>query len=82
MPLVRLLLNSGADPTKRWDLPILMAIRLGNLELVRLLIDTAEVSATSLMLQKAVEANASDIVEWLVKAKGCVPDMKTLRLMG
>lgn len=82
IPLVRLLLNYGADPTKREGLAIFTAIKLGDLELVRLLIDTAEVRATEQMLSVAVKSNASDVVEWLVKAKGCIPDMKTLRLMG
>jgi hypothetical protein len=82
IPLIRLLLSYGADPTKRQGLAIFTAIRQGDLELVRLLIDTAEVGATNQMLSEAIRANASDVVEWLVKAKGCVADMKTLRSMG
>jgi hypothetical protein len=33
------------------------------------------------MLAVAVNAKAIDIVEWLVKEKGCIPDIKILRSM-
>ncbi|KAG8777802.1 hypothetical protein FRB91_006204 [Serendipita sp. 411] len=36
----------------------------------------------NVMLGVAVQEEARDIVEWLVKEKGCVPDIKTLRSMG
>lgn len=36
---------------------------------------------TPLLLQTAVRHGAMDIVDWMMKEKGCVPDMKTISLM-
>lgn len=34
------------------------------------------------MLKVAVKSNARDIVDYLIREKGCVPDIKTLGLIG
>ncbi|KAI0052280.1 hypothetical protein FA95DRAFT_1601946 [Auriscalpium vulgare] len=39
------------------------------------------VEVTPEMLRTAVKCGARDIAEWLMREKGCVPDMKTLGLM-
>ncbi|EGN98968.1 hypothetical protein SERLA73DRAFT_122824 [Serpula lacrymans var. lacrymans S7.3] len=39
------------------------------------------ITATQDMLKAAVKCNARDIVEYLTKEKGCVPDMQTILLM-
>lgn len=36
---------------------------------------------TPVLLQTAVRQGAMDIVDWMMKEKGCVPDMKTIRMM-
>lgn len=97
IPLIQLLLELGANPSRRNGLAILIAIQQRDLELVKLLVNSEEKreevdskkkskqdssSMNSILLDEAVKARASDIVEWLVKEKGCVPDMKTLRAMG
>jgi len=82
LPLVELLIWNGADPTKRDNMAIMMAIRYRDLELTRVLMDSDSVDATSSMVRQAVDAQADDIIAWLVGEKGCVPDMRTLRLMG
>lgn len=87
--LVQFLLLHKADPNKRDKLAILVAIGHRDLQLVKLLVTEDKphghrlkkdrVTVDNIMLARAVSAGATEIVEWLVKDKGCVPDIKTLR---
>jgi len=95
IPLIRLLLKKNARPGLKEGLAIRIAISKRSLELVKMLIertpvdhhkkkrrkleDRAEVNGS--MLQLAVKVDARDIVEYLM-VKGCVPDMKTLKMVG
>lgn len=98
VPLIQLLLSHKADPRRRGNTAILLAIQQRALSLTKLLIEAPRTSARrerrkrnldrdrgpdvdSNMLAVAVNAKAIDIVEWLVKEKGCIPDIKILRSM-
>lgn len=102
IPLVRFLLDHGATPACKGNLPITVAIHRKDLGLVRMLVERMDtgrsssgresngkrrkledrVEVTPEMLRIAVKCKAQDIVEYLTKEKGCVPDMQTLLLMG
>lgn len=102
MPLVHFLLDHGASPRCKNNLPILVAVYRKDLSLVRLLVERVEcreldpevlkqkgkrqiledrVQVTPEMLKVAVKLDARDIVEYFMKDKGCVPDLKTLLMM-
>lgn len=101
IPLVRFLLDHGATPAWKSNLPIIIAIYRKDLDLVRTLVermDTGKLSpkgkgtakrrkledrveVTPEMLRAAVKCKAQDIVEYLTREKGCIPDMQTLLLM-
>ena len=92
--VIRLLLAHGADPAKRENLAVMIAIQSKELSLVKLLVERDErskssrfgkrrkledrVAVTAAMLTVAVKRQATDIAEWLVQEKSCVPDMRTL----
>ena len=94
IPIVRLLLVHGADPKKRENLAVMIAIQSKELSLVKLLVERDErlkssgsgkrrkledrVAVTTAMLTVAVKTKATDIAEWLMQEKSCVPDMRTL----
>ena len=102
VPLVRFLLDQGATPARKGNLPITIAIRRRDLGLVRMLVERTDsgksssehagsgkrrkledrVAVTPEMLRIAVKCKAQDIVEYLTREKGCIPDMQTLLLMG
>jgi hypothetical protein len=93
--LIRFLLSHKADPNRRGKKAVLIAISYRDLDLVKLLVEGPPrgvgarncaitedlVSVDNIMLGAAVNSKATEIVEWLVKVKGCVPDIKTLRSM-
>jgi hypothetical protein len=92
--MIRLLLAHGADPGRRGNLAVIVAIQSKELSLVKLLVERDEmpkssgpgkrrkledrVAVTAAMLRVAVKEHATDIAEWLVQEKRCVPDMLTL----
>ncbi|SRR5258706_1015623 len=94
IPVIRLLLAHGADPKKRENLAVMIAIQSKDLSLVKLLVEIDErpkssgfgmrrkledrVAVTATMLTVAVKKQATDIAEWLMQEKNCVPDMRTL----
>ena len=102
VPLVRFLLDQGATPARKGNLPITIAIRRRDLGLVRMLVERTDsgksssehagsskrrkledrVAVTPEMLRIAVKCKAQDVVEYLTREKGCIPDMQTLLLMG
>jgi hypothetical protein len=97
MRLINFLLSHKADPNKKDKSAVLLAIHQRNLDLVKLLVEGNNqrkeghvrkkkkkediVDVDNILLAAAVRANATDIVEWLVTEKGCVPDIKILRSM-
>ena len=83
-------------PCWKGHLPVIVAIRRKDLALVRMLVERIEpspkgsgkrrkledrVEVTPEMLRVAVKCKAQDIVEYLTREKGCIPDMQTLLLM-
>ena len=94
IPIIRLLLAHGADPGRRDSLAIFLAIQSKKLSLVKLLVERDErlkssgpgkrrkledrVKVTATMLRVAVKKRATDIIEWFMQEKSCVPDMRTL----
>lgn len=94
VPIIRLLLAHGADPERRDNLAVMLAIQSKELSLVKLLVERDErtrssgpgkrrkmddrVAVTAAMLTVAVKKRATDIVEWLMQEKSCVPDLWTL----
>jgi ankyrin repeat protein len=94
VPIIRLLLAHGADPERRDNLAVMLAIQSKELSLVKLLVERDDklrssgpgkrrnledrVAVTAAMLRVAVKKQATDIAEWLMREKGCVPDMRTL----
>jgi len=94
---VRFLLDHGADPRCKNALAVRVAIRRKDLRLVRMLVERGaragvggrgkrlrvedRVEVGPEMLRVAVKCDARDIVEYLTKEKGCVPDIQTLHLM-
>ncbi|KAF5382196.1 hypothetical protein D9615_004252 [Tricholomella constricta] len=99
LPLIRFLLDHGADPRCRNCLAVFVAIRQKDLALVRLLIERDDspyegnmgkrkrrrledrVEVNRAMLKVAVKCDARDIVDYLTREKGCIPDMQTLHMM-
>ncbi|KAF9234632.1 hypothetical protein BU15DRAFT_65554 [Melanogaster broomeanus] len=98
VPLVRFLLDHGATPEWKDNLPVLIAIHRKDLGLVRMLVERTDtgdsnkpkgkrrkledrVAVNPKMLRAAVKCRAQDIVEYLTREKGCIPDMQTLLLM-
>jgi len=94
IPIIQLLLIHGANPEKRENLAVMLAIQSKELSLVKLLVERDErrkssgsgkrrklgdrVVVTAAMLTVAVKNQATDIAEWLMQEKSCVPDMQTL----
>lgn len=96
LPLVRFLLAHGADPGAKSGLAVMVAIRAGDLGLVRTLVERVDdarkstgkrrrlrdrVVVSSEMLRMAVRCDARDIVQYFREEKGLVPDLKTLRTL-
>ncbi|KZT52332.1 hypothetical protein CALCODRAFT_487230, partial [Calocera cornea HHB12733] len=121
LPLVKLLLERGANPALKEGMAVRVAVARRDLGLVRMLVERVDrassdgqgsggsesgsggsagvgvevggrrkgrkrrrlsdrVEVTAAMLQLAVKLDARDIVQYLME-KGCVPDMKTLRMV-
>ena len=86
IPLVRFLLKQGASPFFKDSLAVRFAIKRRDLDLVRLLTDSAkgfsgDVEVDPNMLKIAVKLGARDIAEYFVKEKGCIPDLETITLL-
>ncbi|KIJ66727.1 hypothetical protein HYDPIDRAFT_108658 [Hydnomerulius pinastri MD-312] len=102
IPLVRFLLDHGATPDGKKNLPVIIAIHRKDLGLVRMLVERIDtgnsaedskvkakkrrkledrVAVTPEMLRAAVKCKAKDIIDYLTREKGCIPDMQTLLLM-
>ena len=87
IPLVKFLLDHGADPGWRDCLAVRVAIGKKDLKLVKMLIELEKpdrwmrnrIVARGYLLDVAVKCNARDIVEYLMKEKKCVPQIRTLR---
>jgi hypothetical protein len=95
IPLVRFLLGHRASPKCHNNLAIKVAIRQRNIDMVKLLVETSNskrgkantkrrkledrVVLDSSMLKIAVMSGAEDIVEYLYREKGVLPDMQTLK---
>ncbi|KAJ7598848.1 hypothetical protein C8J56DRAFT_815078 [Mycena floridula] len=93
IPLIQFLLEHGASPKLNDAASVLVAIHQHNLALVKMLVEPNEkrgakrckledrVELTPKMLKIAVKCDAQDIAIYL-RAKGCIPDMETLRLLN
>jgi hypothetical protein len=97
LPLIHFLLRHGASPRYKDGLVVMVAIRKLDLSLVKSLIEKHDALAdhrgkrrrledrmqvNSSMLKAAVKCGAADIVHYLTKEKGCIPDIATLRMIG
>ncbi|KAL1672884.1 hypothetical protein EV122DRAFT_283524 [Schizophyllum commune] len=95
IPLVAFLLEHGASPKHKNGMAVQVAIRQRNLPLVRMLLEREGGSqkgkrrrmedrtpVTKEMLRVAVKSDARDIVDYLTREKGCIPDMQTLMMMS
>ncbi|KAL1744114.1 hypothetical protein HDZ31DRAFT_39401 [Schizophyllum fasciatum] len=95
IPLVVFLLDRGASPKHKDGIAVNVAIRQKNLALVKLLLERGgnarkgkrqrmedRMQVTKEMLRVAVKSDARDIVDYLTREKGCVPDMQTLMMMS
>jgi len=86
-PLIDLLLERGAEPALKDGMAIRVAISQKDLASVRKLVDHVKASgmlrrASKDLLAFAVKKKARDIVLYLVKEKGFIPDMKTLEVLS
>ncbi|THH14120.1 hypothetical protein EW146_g6188 [Bondarzewia mesenterica] len=96
MHLIRFMLDHGASPRWKGGLAVLVAIRQRNLRLVKVLIERGSsasrgsakrrkimdrIEVNQNMLRTAIKCNANDIADYLMREKGCVPDIQTLGLM-
>ncbi|KAF9524835.1 hypothetical protein CPB83DRAFT_773186 [Crepidotus variabilis] len=93
IPLVELLLEHHASPKHRDNLSVKVAIRQKDLLMVKLLVERRlakkgknkkrkledRVQLDSMLLKIAVSVGATDIVDYLYKEKGVVPDVQTLK---
>ena len=96
IPLIQFLLTRGADPSRKDNIAIKIAIRRKDISLVRVLIEPGKgnrnknkkrkvsdrVQPTKEMLKMAVKCDARDIVDYFIIEKGVVPDMQTVRMMS
>ncbi|KAI0034199.1 hypothetical protein K488DRAFT_77360 [Vararia minispora EC-137] len=92
-PLIDFLLAHGADPGRNGGLAVKLAIQRRDLQLLRVLVEPDasagvgnrgkrrrvpdRVVLGSAHLRVAVQAQAAEVCNWLMREKGCVPDMKT-----
>jgi len=95
IPLIRFLLAHGASPHCSNGLAVMVAIRQKDLALVRMLIERDDekkgsakkrklgdrMQVNSEMLKTAVKCDARDIVVYLMEEKGCIPDLRTIRIL-
>jgi hypothetical protein len=96
-PLVDFLLAHGADPARNAGIAVHLAIQRRDLALVRALVEPGagatggsgkrrrvpdRVVLGSLHLRCAVQADAVEVIDWLMREKGCMPDMKTFSYLG
>ena len=95
IPLIQFLLAHGADPSRKDNIAINVAIRRKDISLVRLLIEPGKedknknkkrkvmdrIQTTKEMLKMAVKCDARDIVDYFLREKRVVPDMQTVRMM-
>ncbi|KIM39734.1 hypothetical protein M413DRAFT_11867 [Hebeloma cylindrosporum] len=96
-PLVRFLLEHRASPECHDSLAVKVAIRQKNIDMVKLLVERPNpkkgrikakrrkledrVVLDSSLLRIAVMSGAKDVVEYLYREKGVLPDMQTLTKM-
>lgn len=96
-PLVRFLLGHQASPKYHDSLAVKVAIRQRNIDMLKLLVERPNskkgktkakrrkledrVVLDSSLLTIAVMSGAKDIVEYLYREKGVLPDMQTLKKM-
>lgn len=89
--LVKFLLDNHGDPGAKGSLAVMVAIHKRDLQMVKLLVEGVSggvkrrkvpdrVACTRAMLRRAVEAEAQDIIQYLL-AKGVTPDIQTLGLL-
>jgi hypothetical protein len=121
-PLVRFLLDHGADPACKGSIAVLIAIRRRDKEMVRTLIERDyvppiagvkrrlkhaadleepmapepaagggrakkrklgdRIQVSKEMLRAAQDSGAEELMDYFLSEKGCVPDIKTLGMMG
>ncbi|KIY44574.1 hypothetical protein FISHEDRAFT_77485 [Fistulina hepatica ATCC 64428] len=94
MPLVAFLLAHDASPHWKDGLAIMVAIHQKDLNLVKRLLESDRpisrgkrlctpdgIQVTSKMLKTAVQCKAHDIVQYLIREKGCIADMQTLTIL-
>ncbi|KAF8904627.1 hypothetical protein CPB85DRAFT_962338 [Mucidula mucida] len=96
IPLIRYLLELGANPAAKDAIAIIVAIRKKDLGLVRMLIEPQQKSSSSKrrripdrmqpseypeLLKVAIKMDARDIVHYL-REKGCVPDLGTIKWLS
>jgi hypothetical protein len=78
IPLIRLLLAHGANPEKREKRLVERDERPKSSGSGKRRKLEDRVAVTAAMLTVAVKKQATDIAEWLMQEKSCVPDMRTL----
>lgn len=93
LPLIQILLDNGATPQCHNSLAIKVAIKQRDLSLLKMLVERKP-DKTKLgkkpkmqdrlrldpgMLKLAVLSNAKDIVQYMYREKGVIPDMETLK---
>lgn len=101
LPLIRFLLNHGADPRCKNSLAVNVAIRQKDVGMVRFLVERNDspyeygyntlkrkrrkledrVEVNRAMLRVAVKCDAREVIDYLTREKGCIPDMQTLHMM-
>lgn len=93
LPIVRYLLEKGANPEMANNLAVKLAIHQRDFDLVKLLVegpklkspaglrqkDLVKVDAT--LLKQAIKARAQEVVDWFLGEKGAIPDMESLRML-
>ncbi|KAF9485228.1 hypothetical protein BDN70DRAFT_681478 [Pholiota conissans] len=96
IPLIQFLLDHGASPKCHENLAVVVAIRQKNLKLVKLLVERRDpqkragkkrkledrMTLDAGLLKVAVQAGASDIVDYIYREKEVIPDVQTLKRMA
>jgi len=95
-PLIRFLLQLGANPELKDYMAVRIAINKQNLELVKMLVEredeslalgkrrrlTDRVTITKRLVEEAIRVDARGIVNYFVKEKGCAPSIKSVIYMS
>ncbi|PPR00885.1 hypothetical protein CVT24_000370 [Panaeolus cyanescens] len=93
VPLIQILLENGANPQCHNSLAVKVAIKQKDLALLKLLVERTptrpkagkkpkmqdRVKLDPAMLKLAVLSQAKDIVQYMYREKGVIPDMETLK---